>query len=434
MIFYTMPAIDGYAAAIALPLGWSAIVVCFRSPLFQCVLLSFLCALPPLDALGMSAVLGLLAMRSHAPQWSGSGDMSCEPLHTEQHPEEERSANRLDWIALWRSLATLSSCWAILAVDTPLFPPSLRKCNDIDCLGLMDAGSGAFVLFNAVAGSRGIANNAHSGQTLAIRGYPWQTKMKRLRRAWGKPLSLAIARLVATRATGYSVPDEEYGRHWNFFFTLSFATHTSRALQQCFTAEHAGVAVLLLHQLALLANGRAGTEWGLADERGRDIISMNKEGIVSLPGYIGLHLLGNALASKLTATVRKQTRPEHAAIACILLSFIGLIFVSNAVQPPSRRIANAAYVAWVVSINCLGIATCMHVCKMSSIRLVIGAVKALDENLLPVFLLANLLTGAVNMQADLAAISYAQAAVLLGLYMGAIIAFAYALSTHKLRL
>ena len=34
-------------------------------------------------------------------------------------------------------------------------------------------------------------------------------------------LALGIGRLVSTRASGYEVPLDEYGAHWNFYFTIA---------------------------------------------------------------------------------------------------------------------------------------------------------------------------------------------------------------------
>ena len=421
-----MPAIDGFAAAAALPLGWlHAASLAHSSVLIQSTLALALCSLPPLDALGFAASLSYL-----------SAVVRRQPAPAFPTVVDGATSNRQSCISVWRSLATLASCWCILAVDTPLFPPSLRKCSGIGCLGFMDSGSGAFVLFNAVAGSRGsrrVSCASSPSSSCAASTSQVSSSLKRPSRAWGKPLCMAIGRLVATSASGYSVPDEEYGRHWNFFFTLSFALHISKIMRRNIGTAAGSALVLSAHQAALLIKKGALTEWALSDERDRDLISLNKEGIVSLSGYVGLHLLGCMIAKKLSSA-KTQRQFICYALLCSMLSWSAFVTLSELVQPPSRRIANCAYIAWVTSINCAAMAASMYACMAAPASPVRGPVKAVDENMLPVFLLGNLLTGGLNMVVDLAELSRLQSLVLLVLYMSAVVSFALVLHSYQVKL
>merc|ERR1711965_850734 len=72
-------------------------------------------------------------------------------------------------------------------------------------VSLMDAGAGSFVFGNALVSRAGLRGGAWS----ARRGVPL--------------VLLGLGRLVAVKASGCPEHVTEYGRHWNFFFTLFFA-------------------------------------------------------------------------------------------------------------------------------------------------------------------------------------------------------------------
>jgi phosphatidylinositol glycan class W len=98
-------------------------------------------------------------------------------------------------------------------------------------------------------------------------------------------LLLGFLRLAATTSSGYVVPIGEYGAHWNFFFTLAAVALLGAAAPPprrggARAAAAACAAVLCLHALALHAGGLAA--WLDAPSRGDDVLSQNREGIVSV--------------------------------------------------------------------------------------------------------------------------------------------------------
>jgi phosphatidylinositol glycan class W len=82
-------------------------------------------------------------------------------------------------------------------------------------------------------------------------------------------------------------------------------------------------------------------------------------------------------------------------------------FISTWIQPVSRRACNAAYVVWMLALNvlCLGgfvaveskLNTCSSGNSNSGGSLLL---QSIGGGLLPVFLVANVLTGVVNMCSD----------------------------------
>jgi phosphatidylinositol glycan class W len=102
-------------------------------------------------------------------------------------------------------------------------------------------------------------------------------------------LLLGFGRLVATTSSGYVVPIGEYGAHWNFFFTLAAVALLAAAAPPARAggagaAAAAAAAVLCAHALALHAGGLAA--WLDAPGRASDVLSQNREGIVSVVRHI----------------------------------------------------------------------------------------------------------------------------------------------------
>jgi phosphatidylinositol glycan class W len=113
-------------------------------------------------------------------------------------------------------------------------------------------------------------------------------------------LVLGVARLAATRATGYQHHVSEYGVHWNFFLTvaaISLLTLAARIPSQMLLPV--GLLVAAAHQAALSLGGLGA--WAHAEARGPGWVSLNKEGLVSIAGYWSISLLGAACGKYLCA-------------------------------------------------------------------------------------------------------------------------------------
>ena len=89
--------------------------------------------------------------------------------------------------------------------------------------------------------------------------------------------------------------------------------------------------------------------WALSEERGTDLLSMNKEGLVSVLGYWALHLLGVGLGWHLGSTPTLPQSPLIVWCALDVALWALLVFLELAVEPRSRRSCNAAYVVWTAA-------------------------------------------------------------------------------------
>jgi glucosaminylphosphatidylinositol acyltransferase len=230
----------------------------------------------------------------------------------------------------------------------------------------------------------------------------------------------------------------EYGVHWNFFFTLS-ATALASALLPLRGARAAAAAAALAaaHQAALSLTGL--TAWLEPAERDMgSLVEANKEGLCSLPGYLALCYAGSAAASLLQPCQRtpvegassSKASPSVAAsdtrawfvrlTACTAMAWACTLFAAVLVQPVSRRFSNLAYVLWIsamcLSSLLLGAVAQMWVGVVAEDRSAGQVLTAISKHQLAVFLIANVLTGLVNLSIDTLNASNGQAAVVLSLY------------------
>lgn len=134
----------------------------------------------------------------------------------------------------------------------------------------MDLGVGSFVY------SQGIVSvNAHRK--------PWSVVLTRT----GPMLALGLVRLLMVKGTDYPEHVSEYGVHWNFFLTMCVVQLCTDLLQRLGPKKVdwilVGLLVSLGHQVALSFSPLGA--WTISEKRDpTSWVSMNKEGIVSLPG------------------------------------------------------------------------------------------------------------------------------------------------------
>lgn len=110
-------------------------------------------------------------------------------------------------------------------------------------------------------------------------------------------LGLGFGRLVILKAINYQEHVSEYGVHWNFFMTL-FSVWLGADVIHALVPRRWIVWIafvwLSLYQAALCFTSL--TSFMFSEERGGDLLSANKEGVISLNGYIPLYLLSEAAA------------------------------------------------------------------------------------------------------------------------------------------
>ncbi|XP_057477048.1 uncharacterized protein At4g17910 isoform X1 [Actinidia eriantha] len=290
-------------------------------------------------------------------------------------------------ISSYRVCIMIVTCLCILAVDFTIFPRRYAKTETYGT-SVMDLGVGSFVLANSL-----VSRQARGFSILKLRNALQSTS----------PLIiLGIARLVSTAGVDYQVHVGEYGVHWNFFFTLAaISILTSIINVPPLYSGILGALILVGYQVCLIHGLNM---YLLSNERGTDIISQNKEGIFSILGYWGMYLVGVQLGSYLffgnSKQVLRSNRWAQIRVWILSLSFWLLTMIlDRIVERVSRRTCNAAYVTFVLAQNLQVLAILMLSDYIPGHKISVLE-EAFNRNLLASFLLANVLTGLVNLFVD----------------------------------
>ena len=203
----------------------------------------------------------------------------------------ERVSDRrqLPFVTNYRSAMLLTTAVCILAVDFPVFPRRHAKTENFG-YGLMDIGVGSFVFAAGLVSQE--ARRGTAGASAV--SYLSKSLMEAL-----PMLALGLARLLSVKGSGYHEHVTEYGLHWNFFFTLAFSKVATSFFFALFPVSVSWPCALLLslcHE-ACLSVGLA--DWVLSEDTPRDsLISANREGLCSVPGYVAIYLAGVAWGTK----------------------------------------------------------------------------------------------------------------------------------------
>ncbi|THH17244.1 hypothetical protein EW146_g3541 [Bondarzewia mesenterica] len=282
-------------------------------------------------------------------------------------------------LSTYRAHMMLITILCILAVDFPVFPRALAKCETYG----MDLGVGSFVF------SQGVVSAFPLLKDPLYLTSPLIPKATRTLRKMLPVILLGLVRVLLVKGTEYPEHVTEYGVHWNFFLTLAVIPVLEVFLHPLIaysSVSMIGVLVALAQQL-LLSLGLG--SYVLYSPR-TNLISANKEGIVSLTGYLAIHLLGlstgtillppspsyfrhrqralshtkrrvsNAGAANGEPPVKTQmpvlrendkTATELISYAVIWWALLGACTLLKIGGGVSRRMVNLPYIAWVAAYN-----------------------------------------------------------------------------------
>ncbi|KAG6380285.1 GWT1-domain-containing protein [Boletus reticuloceps] len=361
-VFRAMPFVLEWLV-LALPMSLALTVYADAPGALSALLLAPTCVLlllPPIES-GTPLLLKINKPQPTAtPRESSTIDRSAQP-----------ALRPLPALTTYRANMMLMTVFSILAVDFPVFPRSLAKCETYG-VSLMDVGVGSFVF------SQGIVS------AIPLIKDPFQLhadvkpKLYRIIKKILPIVVLGIVRVLLVKGTEYPEHVTEYGAHWNFFLTLSILPVAEVALHPVIKyvpISLLGLWIAVLHQFAL---SFMGLEAFLLKAPRSNIIYANKEGLISLLGYLSLHIMGLSLGTIILppspSFFRKQQRilleggnSEHltkldpsvprqnAKITIELFSYALvwwtlLALVQHGLQV-SRRMANLPYTLWIVAYN-----------------------------------------------------------------------------------
>jgi len=313
------------------------------------------------------------------------------------------------------------TCVAILAVDFRIFPRRFAKVENWG-ISLMDMGVGSFVFTSGVVSARSILKDQ-----LSKRCTPLPRRLSASLRHSLPLLVLGFIRLYSVKGLDYAEHVTEYGVHWNFFFTLGLLPPFVAIFQSLFSLipSYAVLSCILGFAYEAILNLTNLKAFILTAPR-TDLLSKNREGVFSFFGYLAIFLAGQAAG--MYVLPRQQPtgkgvsrrdclkRSTLARLVAWTLVWTSLFIFSTSFYglglAVSRRLANLPYLLWVTAFNCgqltLFCATetlCFpglfkaddpresQKAKEATSRILY----AFNRNGLAVFLLANLLTGFVNL-------------------------------------
>ena len=322
----------------------------------------------------------------------------------ERRPTIEAKSKDNYELTVLRGTTVLFTIIAILAVDFPSVFPRRYVKTEWYGAGLMDIGVGAYVFTGAIVrGSKRREMSKREIVTTLITGM------------------MGFIRAIVNKSVDYQEHVSEYGVHWNFFVTLVavklFADIFSRFVARGSSLVHViiGLAILCAHQYCLQYTV-LGT-WVMADAdtltRKRDSLAwQNKEGLISLPGYIALDLCTRGAADWILHLAPLQLGVMNAALWLIL----NLLRTYG--QDIARRSANAPFVIWMFAIGTLLVMLTKAFVIPSYQRGVRSRlVTAFSKHQFLIFLIAYLLTGLVNLTFDTLHASLYESMAILSLYV-----------------
>ena len=335
-----------------------------------------------------------------------------------------------DAITMYRYTLAILTAVAILAIDFTIFPRRLGKTETFG-VSLMDIGGGAFVFSSGVVSrfARGRAVRTLRASVMKV-----------------APLfALGVSRLLITSAVGYHSVETEYGRHWNFFFTLAwvnvfasiFPVPPKKSLLL-------GLSVSVVYQYVL--SHHHASAWILQAPELRlhpkhmllGFLSMNREGLCSVIGYYAIYLIAIQVGLFLAQPILNFKRWLSVALAALGAFWCAALGLHAFIEPVSRRSGNAAYVLWISAYNMQVIIVfvvmsrilCLARRKPSAAPALVQAVSA---NQLGVFLCGNLLTGLVNVSIETIEVSDSGAWMVMIAYTSVICSCALYLQASRVK-
>jgi len=314
--------------------------------------------------------------------------------------------SRRPFVTNFRAIMNLLTAICILAVDFKVFPRRFAKTETFG-YGLMDTGVGLFVVSNAIVAPEALGYKVKS-----------QTFISAMWKAINSSIPLILlgsTRFFVTRQIDYHVHVSEYGVHWNFFITLAVTKILCTLILQFVGSNYSlmiPIVAIGIHEMILCCGIQ---EWVLSNVARQDFLTANREGIISVLGYVTLYFAGICLGQGLDkkSTFLGNLYLMGKLICSAILLWFAMSLCKNWFGV-SRRLANIGYVAWILTLSIIMLVILMSielltwtlnkVVKTSeagryvhfSISYVPVTFEAVNYNGLLFFLLSNLLTGLIN--------------------------------------
>lgn len=336
------------------------------------------------------------------------------------------------YMTVYRFMLNTYTVFCILAVDFNVFPRRFAKTETYGH-SVMDIGVGCYVCSNALLFS---IPNTQNMSKIVLKVFKQVLPL----------LVLGIGRTYFVTKADYHHYVFEYGVHWNFFMTLAFLKIINLIiLPFVSTCCLSGIATILVFIYEFALNfGLA--DWIISDAPRDTMFSANREGILSLIGYEAIFLYSLSIKSRLSFFMNKNHLINSMFLlivtASLSVALFLLTFVLSFVFGVSRRLANAGYVYWILSISSYLLFMSIMIENFITILLhkmgqlgefnrVSLIIDSINDNLLLFFLFANVTTGVINMCLYTLVMNTVSSLIILSLYMFVIYFTIYILQNYK---
>ena len=322
------------------------------------------------------------------------------------HGDQTRFYSRI--LENFRGQILIVTCICILAVDFPAFPRRYAKTENYGYSG-MDLGVGLFALAHGMVSSEARSKSSKFSELILENAVL---------------LTLGLIRLISIKYFSYAEHISEYGIHWNFFLTLCSMKLIGNGLLHLTKNLPVLIGVsLIVHEWVLLKYFQLEEYLITSDPIRKNFFDANREGICSLGGYVCLYLIGIYMGRLVIAGERKHRLKEMSigfTIATILLCAVSF--------NPSRKLCNFSYITSTTGLTCMCMAG-FSLIQWLLLRKGVSIQSILLENInrkgLDTFLLANVLTGVINLNVNTIDTSDGIAVLIISIYMFVVTMVAY---------
>ncbi|KAF8430297.1 GWT1-domain-containing protein [Tirmania nivea] len=361
---------------------------------------------------------------------------------TEDSASDELVMPKKAFLTAYRGGMMVITCIAILAVDFRIFPRRFAKVENWGT-SLMDLGVGSFVFSGGLVSARAVLKELHAFQQAQTKGvrYTPISAAKRVSATLRSAIPLLVLgfiRLATVKGIDYAEHITEYGYHWNFFFTLGLLPPFVQLFQSLLfflpkrvltmnrlPVLYALSSLVVVSSYQIILEATDLKKFILIGERELwGLIGWNKEGIFSFFGYLSIFLAGMSTGCYLLPANQEVLSARRFRVGTLgkklitwsviwVVAFLLSYEYRGLSLEVSRRMANLPYVLWVAAYN---------ICQVTAFYLIesfffgriktAGGTKQDEERYklatpqvledfnkegLPIFLVANVLTGVINL-------------------------------------
>ncbi|KAG2817499.1 hypothetical protein PC116_g16624 [Phytophthora cactorum] len=337
--------------------------------------------------------------------------------HCRKEKVNQLLEKELPFLTNFRAQIMISTCFAILAVDFTVFPRRFAKTENYG-FSVMDIGVGAFIVSSAIvsAPARQARPSASTKRSHSEHPQSFVKKCYTFLRPIALVLVFGVARFLTVKGVNY----QEHVSEW---------------------ASSPVVAILIALGYQVYLSHYGGEEY-ILDAPRDNLMSQNREGILSLAGYTSLYMLSVYTGQCLFGYMDLNGTKLHRNMRWLVITLFvisGLVWLSTflsvrLVARPSRRMLNLSYLLWVMAESLTLIALysgIQTVCMLPRVPLLF---QGINHNQLFIFIVANLMTGGVNLSMHTINTSPVVASGVLLLYMLVVCVLASVLQHANVRI